>query len=279
MTRLYQILLALLVSTSLFAQTQKRPLNASDYDRWQAVRSEKISDDGRWVAYQVDPQEGDGRLEVVSSSPTGTPTRYVFQRGYMAQFTPDSKFLVMRLKVPIADTRKAKLKKKKPDEMPKDSMLALNLATGKTTKLPNVKSFSFGKEAGSWLAVLQTSQDEKEKVTAKTPAQSKSDTLTPTPVVSTTTVATRKGPIKKIKGDNMTLLNLADGTRKTVRYVSNMVMSDNGKAVFYSRESAIDSLKAGANAVPGVFLFNTETGQVSLVDTSSARKIYKGLGH
>jgi dipeptidyl aminopeptidase/acylaminoacyl peptidase len=277
MIRLYQFLLPLLISTSLFAQSQKRPLNASDYDRWQAVRSEKISDDGHWVAYQVDPQEGDGRLEVVSSNPAGTPTRYVFPRGYMAQFTPDSKFLVMRLKVPLADTRKAKLKKKKPDEMPKDSLLALNLATGKTTKLPNVKSFSFGKEAGSWLAVLQTSQDEKEKVAAKTPAQSKSDTLTPTPVASTTTVSTRKGPTKKIKGDNMTLLNLADGTRRTFRYVSNMVMSDNGKAVFYSKESANDSLKAGANAVPGVFLFNTDNGQVTLVDTSSTRKIYKGL--
>ena len=61
----------------------------------------------------------------------------------------------MRLKVPVADMRKAKLKKRKPDEMPKDSLLALNLTTGETTKLPNVKSFAFGKDAGSWLAVLQ----------------------------------------------------------------------------------------------------------------------------
>ncbi|RYF50617.1 MAG: hypothetical protein EOO39_44125, partial [Cytophagaceae bacterium] len=55
-----QLLLCLLLSTSLFAQSQKKPLTAADYDRWQTVRSEKISNDGRWIAYQIDPQEGDG---------------------------------------------------------------------------------------------------------------------------------------------------------------------------------------------------------------------------
>ena len=277
MAHVYQFLLCFLVSTALFAQTQKRPLNASDYDRWQSVRSEKISDDGHWVAYQVDPQEGDGRLEVVASSPVANPARYVFPRGYMAQFTADSKFLVMRLKAPVADVRKAKLKKKKAEEMPKDSLLALNLTTGKVTKLPNVKSFSFGKEAGSWLAVVQERRDDKEKPAPKATGQALKDTLTPSAPVSTTTVATRKGPTKKTKGDDMTLLNLADGSRKTVHYVSNVVVSDNGKAVFYSKESANDSLKSGDNAVPGVFLFHTTDGKVSLVDTSSTRKIYKGL--
>ncbi len=264
-------------SFALFAQVQKRPLNASDYDRWQSVRSEKISNDGRWIAYQVDPQDGNGQLEAWATGTNATRTHYVFPRGYMAQFTPDSKFLVMRLKAPVTDVRKAKLKKKKPDEMPKDSLLALNLATGKQTKLPNVKSFAFGKDAGSWVAVLQDRKDEKEKSSARPIDYSAKDTLNPTSPTSTTTVATRKGPAKKTKGDDLTLLNLADGSRKLVRYVSNAVISDNGKAVFYSKESANDSLKTGDTVVPGVFLFNTTNGQTTLVDTSSKRKIYKGL--
>ena len=267
------MLFCLFASTSLFAQTAKRPLTADDYDRWQSVRAEKIANDGQWIAYQIDPQDGDGRLEVVRRN-TATPA-YRFPRGYMAQFTPDSKFLVMRLKAPAADTRKAKLKKKKPDEMPKDSLLVLNLGTGATTKLPNAKLFMVGKEAGSWLAVLQDRKDEKEKPAAQSVA--KKDTLTPLPPVSTTAVATKKGPVKKPKGDDLTLLNMATGTRKTVKYVSNVVMSDNGQGVFYSKESANDSLKTGETAVPGVFLFNTVTGQTALIDTSSRRKIYKGL--
>ena len=145
MTHFRQLLFCFFIATSLLAQAQKRPLTGADYDRWQSVRFEKIADDGRWIAYQIDPQDGDGRLEVAASSRNSDRAHYVFPRGYMAQFTPDSKFLVMRLKVPVADTRKAKLKKKKPDEMPKDSLVVLNLSTGKSTKLPNVKSFALAK--------------------------------------------------------------------------------------------------------------------------------------
>jgi dipeptidyl aminopeptidase/acylaminoacyl peptidase len=275
MYRFHQLLICCFLSASLFAQGQKRPLTAADYDRWQSVKSEKISDDGRWIAYQIDPQDGDGRLEVTATGTNSNRTRYVFPRGYLAQFTPDSKFLVMRLKVPVADVRKAKLKKKKSDEMPKDSVLALNLTTGKSTKLPNAKSFAFGKESGLWLAVLQEHKEANEKPAPKT--ASLKDTLNPSSPVSTTSVATRKGPTKKPKGDDLTLLNMADGTRKTVRYVSNVVVSDNGQAIFYNKESANDSLKTSDKVVPGVFLFNTTNGQTMLVDTSSKRKIYKGL--
>lgn len=274
MNRFNQLLLCLFLSYPLLAQ-QKRPLTAADYDRWQSVRSEKISNDGKWIAYQIDLQEGDGRLEVTSTGNPSNRTRYVFPRGYMAQFTSDSKFLVMKLKPKIADTKKAKLKKKKPDEMPKDSLLALNLATGKSTKFPNVKSYSFGKSSGSWLAIVQERKDSREAGAAKPVAQK--DTLVPSPPVSTTTVASRKGPVKKPKGDDLTLLNMVDGTRKTIRYVSNVAVSDNGQGVFYSKESANDSLKVGDAAIPGVFLFNTSNGQTMLVDTSSKRRIYKGL--
>jgi dipeptidyl aminopeptidase/acylaminoacyl peptidase len=275
MNQFFRLLTCLFLFFAFSAQSQKRPLTAADYDRWQSVRSEKISPNGQWIAYQIDPQEGDGRLEITSAGPASSRTRYAFPRGYMAQFTPDSKFLVMRLKVPVADVRKAKLKKKKPDEMPKDSLLALNLATGKPTKLPNVKSFVFGKDAGGWLAVLQERKNDTAKPAPK--AVTSNDTLTPLPPVSTTAVTSSKGTSKKPKGDDLTLLNMADGSRKTVRYVSNVVISDNGQAIFYSKESASDSLKTGEKSVPGVFLFTTTNGQTTLVDTSSKRKVYKGL--
>ncbi|WP_080057325.1 alpha/beta hydrolase family protein [Spirosoma aerolatum] len=276
MTRFTQLLLCFFLSIPLLAQIQKRPLNASDYDRWQSVRAEKISADGQWISYQIDRQEGDGRLEVASTS-GGNQPRYSFARGYMAQFTPDSKFLVMRLKAPAADTRKAKLKKKKPDEMPKDSLVALNLATGKMVRFASVKSYTFGKDGGSWLAVVQERKDDPSRPAPRAATQTQKDTLLPSAPISTTTVATRRGPSKRPKGDDLTLLNLADGSRKTFRYVSNVAISDNGQKVFYSKESAADTLKASDNAVPGVFLFNTANGQTMLVDTSSKRRIYKGL--
>ncbi|GAB3560950.1 prolyl oligopeptidase family serine peptidase [Spirosoma luteolum] len=268
MQRLFFWLLLIPLATS----AQKRPLTASDYDRWQSVRSEKLADDGRWVAWQIDPQEGDGRLEIAEAG-SATP-KYTIPRGYQAQFTPDSRFLVMRLKAPYADTRKAKLKKKKPDELPKDSLLVLNLATGARTKLPNLKSVAFGRENATWLAVLQDRKDDKPTATPTRPAPRK-DTLNPLPPTSTTATA-RKGNARKPKGDDLTLLNLADGTRRTFRYVSGVAVSDNGQAIFYSKDSALDSLTTDA-PVPGVFLFSTATGQTSIIDTNSTRKLYKGL--
>ncbi|MBC8153084.1 MAG: PD40 domain-containing protein, partial [Bacteroidetes bacterium] len=270
--RLHSLLLSLLISATAFAQTgapTKRPLTHADYDRWQSVRSEKMSDNGRWICYQIDPQEGDGVLELKSADGTKT-TR--FPRGYMAQFTADNQFLLMRLKAPFADTRKAKLKKTKPDQMPKDSLLALNLATGQTTKLPNVKSFMLGKEGGSWVAITQGRREEKpaKMVSAK-------DTTAPAGLPTT---ATKKITPTKSKSDDLTLLNLADGSRRTFRYVSNVAMSANGQTIFYSKDALSDSLKLaqpGAPDRPGVYQFDLATRQEVIVDTNAKFRQYKGL--
>lgn len=283
------LLLCLLVSATAVAQTQttptgtrpanqtKRPLTHADYDRWQGIRAEKISDDGRWVCYQIDPQEGDGMLELKTSDGKKT-TR--FPRGYLAQFTADNTFLLMRLKVPYADTQKAKLKKTKPDQMPKDSMLALNLATGEATKLPNVKSFIMGKEGGSWVAVTQSRTPDKAPK-----AVASKDTMTATsaagsPAAGSPVVATKKATPGKSKSDDLTLLNLADGTRRTFRYVSSAAMSANGQTIFYSKDALSDSLKLaqpGAPDKPGVYQFDLTTRAEIIVDTNAKFRQYKGL--
>ncbi|MDB5243271.1 MAG: peptidase, partial [Spirosoma sp.] len=133
----------------------------------------------------------------------------------------------------------------------------------------------FGKDAGSWLAVLQERRADNPKPISN--AVTRNDTLTPLPPVSTKAVTTSRGTSKKPKGDDLTLINMVNGSSKTISYVSNVVISDNGQTIFYSKESASDSLKAGDKTIPGVFLFTTENGQTTLVDTSSRRKIYKGL--
>lgn len=271
---LLRLLLFLFVTSTALAQTgAKRPLTHADYDRWQAIRSEKISDDGRWICYQIDPQEGDGLLEVKSADGSKTLR---FPRGYMAQFTADNQFLLMRLKVPFADTHKAKLKKTKPEQMPKDSLLALNLATGKTTKLPNVRAFLIGKEGGSWVAISQSRPPD------KTPkAVATKDTVSPAATVAGSSAAiTKKATPTKSKSDDLTLLNLADGTRRTFRYVSSVAMSANGQTIFYSKDAFSDSLKALAPTAvdrPGVYQFDLTTKQEIIVDTNGRFKQYKGL--
>lgn len=282
MQRLILLLGGWLLATLALAQSpvpvyQKRPLNAADYDRWQNVSFERHAPNGQWLAYQIDPQEGDGQLLVsATGSAVGTSApRYRLARGYDARFSADSRFLVAKLKAPLADTRKAKLKKKKADELPKDSLAVIDLASGKITRFANVKSYVLGKDGGSWVALLQ---ERKPDAPAPRPTAAAKDTTNPVTISPASTTATaKKASPKKPKADDMVLFNMADGTQQRVRYVSSVVMSDNGQRVVFARESIIDSLKSGDILLPGVFTFRTDTRQLAVIDTSGLHKVYKGL--
>jgi len=269
---LYTTLLLLIFPVLLRAQSTKRSLTHADYDRWQTARAEKLSHDGRWVAFQVDPQEGDGTLHI---SRDGKPA-YRFPRGYQASFTADSRFLIAKLKAPYAATRQAKLKKKKADELPKDSLLVLNLATGVASRFPNVKSYTLGKNGGGWVAILQERNEQQSPparpIAQKDEADSEGDTTKPAPKAAAPKVAA-----KKPKGDDLILLSLADGSQQRLRYVTGVQVSDNGRTVFFSRESHSDSLKVGEIPKPGVYAFDTRLARVSVIDTNAKYKLYKGL--
>src|ERR1043166_3488310 len=56
-------LAGLLISVA-FAQTAKRPLNHKDYDSWRTIASQRLSNDGKFLAYGVFPQEGDGEVVI-----------------------------------------------------------------------------------------------------------------------------------------------------------------------------------------------------------------------
>lgn len=141
--------LVLLVQIS-FAQ-QKRSLTHADYDGWESLSSEKITKNGQFVGYQISPQDGDGRLEVF---PFKTPAqKVIIPRGTSFSFTPDDQFAVGKITAQKDSVRVLKLKKKKADDMPKDSLFILNLATQKVEKLARVKSFAIPTEKGSWIAI------------------------------------------------------------------------------------------------------------------------------
>ena len=123
MKRIKLLLAALSILSSVLAQ--KKPLDHAVYDGWQSVGEKKLSNDGKYVAFTVDVQEGDGRLCV--SSTDGSYKRD-FARGYNATFSQDGRFLVFKVKAPYADTRQARIKKKKADDMPKDSLFILDLS-------------------------------------------------------------------------------------------------------------------------------------------------------
>lgn len=137
----------LLLVHSLWAQ--KKPLHHGVYDGWQSIASPLISNDGKWVVYQVNLQEGDGHL--IISNAEGTSKKIV-DRGYNAVITEDSRFVICKIKPYFKETREARIKKKKPEDMPKDSLAVLELGKESLQKFPRVKSFKTPAKGSEWVA-------------------------------------------------------------------------------------------------------------------------------
>ena len=147
-----KVLLFTLASISaLVAFCQKKPLDHTVYDSWQHVGEKLISNDGKWVICTIDPQQGDNELQVRSSY--GGPVVSI-PRGYNALITEDSRFVVFKIKPPFSDTREAKIKKKKADDMPKDSFGVLELGKENIWKTEKVRSYKLPVNGSAWVAYM-----------------------------------------------------------------------------------------------------------------------------
>jgi hypothetical protein len=64
----------LMAAALLMAAQARRPLNHHDYDGWHAIVGQHLSADGKFLAYGVFPQEGDGEV-VIRNLVTGKEQR------------------------------------------------------------------------------------------------------------------------------------------------------------------------------------------------------------
>ena len=141
-------LVSLLVGTG-FISAQKKVLSHDDFDSWKSVRNMAVSRDGSWTAFAVNPQEGDGVLTFYN---TKTRKKVEIPRGYEARISADSRWGIALIKPLFADTRKAKIDKKKDADMPKDSLAIVNLRTLDVIKVGDVLSYKISKDGSDWLA-------------------------------------------------------------------------------------------------------------------------------
>ncbi len=235
-------------------QTAKKPLTHDVYDSWKGVEGSKLSDNGQYVLYNVNPQEGDGSL-FIKSYLNNALTKY--SRGSKAAFTADSRYAVFQVKPEFQKVRALKLKKKKADDLPKDSLAILNLQDMQVVKVPRVKSYKLPKE-GSGFVAYQLEKPLPQKKNDKAKPEEKADAKKPT---------LKKN--KKAEGTELVLRNLQ--TRQEQRYsrVTDYVFSEKGNMLYFVKDK-LDSLH---NA--GVFAVNTADLQAIPVDTG--RTSYNGL--
>ncbi|NSW94093.1 MAG: hypothetical protein HPY62_05210, partial [Bacteroidales bacterium] len=173
MTRSFKLLI-LLILISLAVTAQKPPLNHSVYDSWETINQRIISRDGKWVAYTVDPQEGDNRLILFNSENKRKDT---VARGSNPLFSPESKFVAYNVVPSLSEIRQAKKKKLKEDQMPKNSLEIRNLENDSVIKADRVKSFQIPERNSFWMAYLH--EKKKKEPESAVPDSLKSKKINP----------------------------------------------------------------------------------------------------
>ena len=237
-------LIFLLYGSVTFAQ--KKPLDHSVYDTWEAVGAKQLSNNGQWAMYGINQQEGDANLYL---SNLINNSKIKIHRATNAQFSADSKYAVFAIKAFQKDIRQAKIKKKKADDMPKDSLGIANLTSLGIVKVARVKSFKIPEKAGGLLAY----QLEKPVDTTKKAAAS----ANPDKKDSEDFFADEDSANSaKQEGTDLIFKNLVTGQERTFKYVSEYAFSKNGKQLVF----ACTATKKDKTAPVGVFVLNIEKG-------------------
>ena len=99
------VLLALFVSGSPAAQS-KRALTHDDYDAWKSLGSTTYSSNGKWMAFTVNPDWGDGVMMVQE---VDGDTVHEHERGSSPRFSPDNRYVVFTIAKSKVEERRKKI--------------------------------------------------------------------------------------------------------------------------------------------------------------------------
>ena len=157
-----RVYLGLMISLFTFhvSLAQKKPLDHTVYDGWQSIGERMISNDGKWVVYSINVQEGDNELVIQSAD---AKYKKIVPRGYGAVITEDSKFAAFKIRPLYKDTREARIKKKRPDDMPKDSFAVVELGKDSVYKVARVKTYKAHEKGFGWVAYHLEKKPEPER--------------------------------------------------------------------------------------------------------------------
>ena len=214
---------------------QKRPLNQNDYDGWKHIQNQQLSNDGRYLAYAIFPQQGDGEVVVrdlktgkefqrqVGELPQAPPPNFAVPQiedtppappGLAIKFTADSSAVVFSTFPKRDEMEAAKRAKAKPEAMPKGDVVIMKLPSGEVFRATSVKDFELPTKATGYVAYLQL------------PAPPKS--APPEPANASAPKA------KKIETGDLILHNLSSGADRKFAMVSEYSLTNDGKLLLFA---------------------------------------------
>ena len=147
-----------LVCAAVLSFAQKPAMDHSVYDSWKSLRAIQVPQNADILLYTVAPGEGDATL-VIENLRNGK--KIEVPRATNAKVSQDGSKLVAVVKPLFSQTRAAKIKKAKKDDMPKDTLAIVDIATGKIEKFANYKSHNTPDKLSSYIAFELTPAKEK----------------------------------------------------------------------------------------------------------------------
>ena len=235
---LFTTVLILNIFVVFFFFFNKIPLNHSVYDGWKNLKNQVISNNGNWVCFEINPQQGDGLLYVYNA----TIDEYdSIPRGVKAKFSPMNSWVTFTIKPQFDTVRQAKLDKVKKDKMPKDSLGILLLKQRRIIKYAGLKSYRVAKETSDWLAVYLES--------IKLPKDTAvSDTADVDSTVTVKQKPKRKNDKFFKKSGRLVLLNPITDDSVLFEHVSKYTLSDNGAVCAFVQLTgdSVDSVRVSA---------------------------------
>ena len=147
-------LIGLMFSTLTTAQGV---LSFEDVMKFNDIGSIELSANGNWVAYEVWPDRGDGKVEVKN---TNGRTTYSISLGASPKITPNGDWVAAFRKVPLAEQLK------EGNDKPQQGLSLLSTNNGNISEFDSVRTFSFSGD-GNWLAVHHMQSKEVEDLKSK----------------------------------------------------------------------------------------------------------------
>ncbi len=215
MKKLTFFVLILTMAIPSFSQ-QKKPLDHTVYDHWKDLGHQIVSDNGAFVSYEINPQQGDGWLYVYDVKKNRLDS---LPRGHKAHFMPDGKVLVYTIKPQFEKVLHLKRKKTKKDKLPSDSLALYSTEFGLWKKFGQVQNVEVPKTTSQWIAVLM-----KKKTPAKKDKEKGKDV--------SSKKKTKK--LKKPQGAVLMLYNVSSGDSAGFDHVTHFTLSKNGKTCLFS---------------------------------------------
>ncbi|TKJ32533.1 hypothetical protein CEE39_05260 [bacterium (candidate division B38) B3_B38] len=248
MCALLLCLVIFLVSPAVMAQ-QKKALTFQDVMKFKAIMEAVVSENGSWIAYTAQPDRGDGKVNIHSTTEEKV---FTIKRGSKPVFSKHSHWVAVVIKPKAIELEKAKKEKHK------EGMALLETATGEVSHFEKVERFAFSDDS-KWLAYHHFKEEEK-------PAKEEKMQSSQQPAASAEPKEDKK---KKEIGSTLVLRHLASGQEISIPYVLSFAFDKSSRYLAYAiadpegKDNGLFCRELQKEAFPQITITKTESSRYS----------------